>query len=114
MAKKRKLNPNRFQKKDESGIFSFDPIRRDLFKWGIIAGAVGGALMLNPGFIWQIAGVFAVVFISNYHINKAARRIPRWHAVIVSFLGVILALFGVIFLGSMVFAYTRGSGSAGG
>ena len=114
MAKRRKLDQNRFRKKDEHGIFSFDPIRRDLFKWGIIAGAIGGALMLNPGTIWQIAGVFAVVLISNYHINKAARRIPRWHAVVVSFLAVILSMFGVILLGSLLFAYTQGTGDTGG
>ena len=27
VAKKRKLNPNRFQKQDESSLFTFDPIR---------------------------------------------------------------------------------------
>lgn len=113
MAKRRKLDPNRFQKKDENGMFSFDPIRRELFKWGLIAGGIGGALMLNPNIFWQIMGVLAVVFISNHHINKAARRIPRWHAVINSFLGVILAMFGVIFLGSMIIAYVQGTWSAG-
>lgn len=113
MAKRRKLDPNRFKKEDENGVFSFDPIRRDLFKWGLIAGGLGGALMLNPGIVWQILGIVAVVFISNHHINKAARRIPRWHAAVMSFLGVMLAMFGVIFLGSMIIAYVQGTGSVG-
>jgi uncharacterized membrane protein len=113
MAKRRKLDPNRFKQNDEKGIFSFDPIRRDVFKWGLIGGGIGGALMLNAGIFWQIMGVLAVVFISNHHINKAARRIPRWHAVINSFLGVMLAMFGVILLGSMAIAYVQGTWSFG-
>ncbi len=111
MAKRRKLDPNRFKQEDENGMFSFDPIRRDVFKWGLIAGAIGGGLMLNPSLFWQILGVLAVVLISNHHINKAARRIPRWHAVINSFLGVMLAMFGVIFLGSLLIAYVKTGGS---
>jgi hypothetical protein len=111
--KRRKINPNRFQTKDDKGIFSFDPIRRDVFKWGLVAGAVGGFFMLRPEIFWQIIGVFAVVFISNYHIAKAARRIPRWHATIVSFLGVIIALFGVIILGTIILTYLQGREAGG-
>lgn len=73
--KKRKLDPNRFQQQDDKGLFSFDPIRRNTFKWGLAAGAIGGLLMVQVGTIWQILGVFAVVFISNYQIAQAAKRI---------------------------------------
>ena len=110
MAKRRRLDPNRFKKQDDKGLFSFDPVRKNLFKWGIIAGAAGGLFMLSPGWIWQIVGVFTVVLISNHHINKAAQRIPRWHATIVSFLGVMLALFGVIALGNLLIAYLQTGG----
>lgn len=113
MAKRRKLDPNRFKTEDQNGMFSFDPIRRGLFKWGLIAGGLGGALMLNPSIFWQIMGVLVVVSISNHHINKAARRIPRWHAVINSFLGVMLGMFGMILLGSMIIAYLQGTWSSG-
>jgi hypothetical protein len=111
--KRRKIDPNRFLKKDDKGVFSFDPVRRDVFKWGVFAGAVGGFLMLRPEIFWQIIGVFAVVFISNYHIAKASRRIPRWHATVVSFLGVMIAMFGVIILGTIILAYLQ-AGRAGG
>lgn len=105
MAKKRKVNPNRFQKQDQASLFSFDPIRRDLLKWGFIAGAVGGLFMLQQGLLWQIVGVFAIVFISNHHISRAARRIPRWHAAIISFLGMMVAVFAVILVGTTLLAY---------
>ena len=55
--------------------------------------------------IWPIVGVFAVVFIANYHINKAARRIPRFQATIISFIGVMIAMFGVIVLGTIILAF---------
>ena len=105
MAKKRKVNPNRFQKQDEQSLFAFDPVHRDVLKWGAIAGASGGLFMLQEGLLWQIVGVFAVVFISNYHISRAARRIPRWHATVISFVGVMVAIFGVIIIGTIVLAY---------
>ena len=108
MAKKRKkkLNPNRFQQQDDKGIFSFDPVRRNLFIWGLVAGGTGGFFMLRQDtIIWPIVGVFAVVFIANYQINKAARRIPRFQATIISFAGVMIAMFGVIVLGTVILAF---------
>ena len=115
MAKRRrqKLNPNRFQKQDDQGLFSFDPVRREVFRWGLLAGATGGFFMLWQNSLWwPIVGVFAVVLISNYHIGKAARQIPRWHATIISFIGVFIAMFGVIILGSVILAYFQ-AGAAG-
>ena len=106
--RRRKKDSNRSQKQDDKGLFSFDPIRRDVFKWGLIAGAVGGFFILRPEIFWQIMGVFAVVFITNYRIAKAARRIPRWHATIVSFIGVMIAMFGVIGLGTIILAFFQG------
>jgi hypothetical protein len=104
--RKKKLNPNRFQNQDDKGILSFDPVRRNLFVWGLIAGAAGGFFMLRQDtIIWPIVGVFAVVFIANYHINKAARRIPRFQATIISFVGVMIAMFGVIVLGTIILAF---------
>jgi len=110
VTKKRKLNPNRFQKQDESSLFTFDPIRRDLFKWGLIAGAAGGFFMLQQNFIWQIVGVVIVVLVSNYHIGNASRRIPRWHATIFSFAGVMVAIIVVILVGTVMLAYFRPNG----
>ena len=110
MAKRRKIDPNRFQKENEAGLFSFDPIRRNVFKWGLIAGAAGGFFMVQPQIIWQIVGVFAAVFISNYNISKAARRIPRWHAAVISFIGMALAMFGVIIIGSIIIASRKQGG----
>ena len=104
------MDPNRFKKQDDKGLFSFDPVRRNLFKWGIIAGAAGGLFMLWQDWIWQIVGVFTVVLISNHHINKAAQRIPRWHATIISFLGVMVALFSVIAIGNLLTAYLQSGG----
>jgi hypothetical protein len=112
VARKRRLDPKRFQPKDDKGLFSFDPIRRYVFKWGLIAGATGGLFMLRSEFVWQLIGVFAVVFISNYHINKAAQRIPRWHATIVSFIGVLIGMFGVILLGSVIMVYLQTGGAS--
>jgi hypothetical protein len=104
MAKRRKLDPNRFKKDDEKGLFSFDPIRRRVLLWGVIAGASGGFFMLRPEVVSQLLGVFIVVLVSNYHINKAARRIPRWHATILSFAGVIVSMFSVILVGNLLIA----------
>ena len=81
-------------------------MRRDVFRWGLLAGATGGFFMLWQNSIWwPIAGVFAVVFISNYRIGKAARQIPRLHATIITFIGVFIAMFGVIILGTVILAY---------
>lgn len=103
--KKRRLDPNRFQQQDDNGLFSFDPIRRNTFKWGLVAGAVGGLLMVQAGMIWQILGVFAVVFISNYHIAQAAKRIPRWHATVISLAGAMIAMFFVIAVTTLIVIY---------
>jgi hypothetical protein len=100
--RRRKLDPNRFQKQDGQGLFSFDPIRRDCLKWGAIAGAGGGFFMLSQSLLAQIAGIFVIVFVSNYHISKASRLIPRWHATIISFIGVMAAMFGVIIVGTIL------------
>lgn len=110
--KKRKLDPNRFQQQDDNGLFSFDPIRRHTFKWGLIAGAVGGLLMVQVGTIWQILGVFAVVFISNYQIAQAAKRIPRWHATVISLAGAMIAMFTIIAVVTIfVFYFQNGNAS---
>lgn len=112
MAKRRRINPNRFKQQDDKGLFSFDPIRRRLFKWGMIAGAAGGFFMLRPEIVWQIVGVFIVVLISNYHINRASRQIPRWQATIISFLGAMAAIMLVVFVGTVAITYL-GRGSSG-
>jgi len=109
-----KLDPNRFQKQDDNSLFSFDPIRRDTFKWGLFAGGTGGLFMLSTDtIIWPIVGVAFVVFVTNYHINKAARSIPRLHATVMSFLGVMVAMFGVIVIGTVVIAFLQAGGSSG-
>lgn len=110
MAKRRKLDPNRFQKTDNKSLFSFDPVRRDVLKWGAIAGAAGGFFFLYQNLIAQILGVFVIVLVSNYHISKASRRIPRWHATIVSFIGVTVALFSVIIAGTIIIAFNSSPG----
>ncbi len=119
MAKKPKLDPNRFKKGtkpakklDGKGLFSFDPIRRDLFKWGLVAGASGGFLMLQPGIFWQITGVFVVVFIANYHISKASKQIPRWQATIISFIGAMVAIVLMALLTTLTNAIIAARGGA--
>lgn len=111
MAKKRKLDPNRFQQQDQSGLFSFDPVRRQALLWGLIAGAIGAFLMIQMQVWWQIMGVLVVVFVSNYHINRAARRIPRWQATVLSFAGVLVALMVVTVVGTLVLVYFQGNGA---
>lgn len=69
-----------------------------------MAGAAGGFFMVQPQLVWQIIGVFTAVLIANYSISNAARRIPRWHAAIISFIGMSLAMFGVIIVGSIIIA----------
>jgi hypothetical protein len=110
LAKRQKFDPNRFQKKDNKSLLSFDPIRRDVLIWGIIAGTVGGFLMIQQQLVWQILGVFVVVFVANYHISKATRYIPRWQATILSFIGMSLAMFGVIVIGTIIIAYFNPAG----
>lgn len=111
MAKRRKkLDPNRFQKQDGLGLFSFNPIRRDCIKWGAVAGAAGGAAMLFQSLLGQIAGIMLIVFISNHGISKASRLIPRWQATVLSFIGVMLALFSVIIVGTILISFYSVSG----
>jgi hypothetical protein len=110
VAKKRKTNPNRFQKQDEQRLFTFDPVRRNVLLWGVATGAVGGLFMLQQGLLWQLVGVFAIVFISNYHISRAARRIPRWHAAIFSFVGMMVAVFAIVLVGTTLMVYFGTSG----
>lgn len=111
MAKKRKLNPNRFQKQAEGGLFSFDPVRRQVLLWGLLAGALGAFFMIQAQLWWQIVGVFIVVFVSNYHINRAARLIPRWQATVLSFAGALVAIMVVSVVGTLVLAYLQGNGA---
>lgn len=108
MSKKKKLDPNRFRKQDEQGLLTFDPIRRNLVKWGLIAGASGSVLMLSNHILWKIIGVALVVFIANYHVNQASQRIPRWHATILAMIGMLIGIFSVTILGS-IFIYYSGS-----
>lgn len=110
MAKKRKINPNRFRQQDEKSLFAFDPTRQQVLKWGAIAGALGGLLMLQQSLLWQIAGVFVVVLVSNHHISRASQRIPRWQATVLSFIGVTVAIFGVVIVGTVITAYFRPAG----
>ena len=110
MAKKRKLNPNRFQQQAQGGLFSFDPVRREVLLWGLIAGAVGAFFMIQAQLWWQLVGVVVVVFVSNYHIGRAARRIPRWQATVLSFAGVLAAIIVVTVVGTLVLAYLKGNG----
>ena len=110
----KKLNPNRFQQQDDNSLFSFDPLRRDLLKWGLIAGAAGGLFMIRQdSIIWSIVGVAIVVFVSNYHISRASQKIPRVHATVMSFLGVFMGMFGVIIVGTVVLAYLQTGGTSG-
>lgn len=67
--------------------------------------------MIQEQIAWQIVGLFVVLFVGNYHVAKAARYIPRWQAALVSFIGVIIALVGVIIISALVLA---SYGSAGG
>lgn len=107
MAKRRrKLDPNRFKQQQESrGLLSFDPVRRNTFKWGLIAGGIGGVLVIQNEIIWQFFGVLAVVFISNHQIAQAAKRIPRWQATIISLIGAMIALFGIITITTIIMVY---------
>ena len=105
----KKLDPRRFQKQDENSLFSFDPIRRDLFKWGLVAGVAGGFFMVRQdSIIWSIVGIAIVVFVSNYHISRASQKIPRVHATVMSFLGVFIGMFGTIIIGTVILAYLQG------
>ena len=107
MARKRRQNPNRFQKQDDKSLFSFDPLRRTALMWGLVAGVVGGLCMLRPEFFWQIVGVFLVVGVSNYHISRASRHMPRLHVTIWTFAGVMVAMFSVIMVGTIILAFMR-------
>lgn len=111
MAKKRKLDPNRFQQQDQGGLFSFDAARRQVLLWGLAAGGVGAFLMIQAQLWWQILGVLVVVFVSNYQINRAARHMPRWQATVLSFAGVLVALMVVTVVGTLVLVYFQGNGA---
>lgn len=111
MAKRRKLDPNRFKQQSSRGFFSLDPVRRNTFKWGLIAGAVGGLLMVQIGTVWQILGVLTVVLISNYQITQASKRIPRWHATVISLIGAMIAMFGVVALTTILAIYFQSGGT---
>ena len=107
MTKKRKSDLNRFQQPENNSLFSLNPVHRNVMKWGAISGACGGFLMIQPQVLWQIIGVFIVVFVSNYHISKAARYIPRWQATIVTIISVLTAMFGVIIIGAIIMTYLQ-------
>ncbi len=110
--KKRKLNPNRFQQQDEQHLFAFDPIRRELFQWGMIAGAIGGLFLAQDGFVWQIIGFLLIFFIIGHRIEKAAQQIPRWQAILLAFIGSLPAMLLVIFFSRLILVNLYG-GSPG-
>lgn len=66
--------------------------------------------MIWQEILWQIVGVFAIVLISNRQIEKASRTIPRWHAVVISFAGVMVALIATVFVGTIVANYFQWGG----
>jgi|JFJP01.1.fsa_nt_gi hypothetical protein len=106
--KQSKLDPNRFKKEaqlDKLGMFSFDPIRRELFIKGLLVGASGSFFMLRPEFLWQMIGMGMVVMISNYHIQQGAQRISRWHAIVMTFTGLMLGMFAVLTIGNIAVAF---------
>jgi len=106
--KQRKLDPNRFKKEaqlDNLGLFSFDSIRRELFIKGLLVGASGSFFMLRPEFLWQMIGMGIVVMISNYHIQQATQQISRWHAIAMTFAGLILGMLTVLTIGNIMVAF---------
>lgn len=117
MSKKRsKLDPNRFKKEpqtDDLGLFAFDPVRQDVFKWGAIAGLLGGVLTISASFMWQMIAILMVALVCNYHIGKAAQYIPRWHAVVMAFLGLMFAIFVSIFFNMIAIMLLQTYGAAG-
>ena len=110
--KKRSLNPNRFQQAGDQKFFSFDPVRQEIFKWGAIAGTAGGLLLAQEGFIWQILGFLAIFLISGRQIDKAAQRIPRWHAVAFSLLGTMPTMLVMVVVVRLILASLSGGASA--
>lgn len=109
MAKRRKLSPNRFQEEAEQRFFSLDPTRRNLLKWGAVAGGLGSLFILQQSLVWQIIGFLIIFFISNYQVDRAARLIPRWHAVLYSLAGAMAAMIIVITLGGLILANLTGA-----
>jgi hypothetical protein len=103
--KKRRLDPNRFQKPDEQKFLTFDMPRIRVFVWGIIAGIIGGIFALKADIAWTVVGVLIMVTLSNHHINFASRTIPRWHAVIYSFVGLMLGLVTTATIGAITISY---------
>ena len=105
---KRRRQTHPFKQQEEKGLFSFDPARRYAFKWGLVAGLAGGIFMTRPdSILLQLIGVAVVIFVSNYHINRAVQWIPRWHATIITMLGAALGMFGMIIVGTIVLAYLQ-------
>lgn len=104
MAKKQRTHPKQTLL-DNKSLFSFDPIRRDVLLWGLVAGTIGGFFMIQQQILWQLLGVFVVVFFANYQISRAARYIPRWQATALSFIGLSVAMFAVIVVGTLIIAY---------
>ncbi len=102
MAKRRRSNSNRFKQPPSQKFLSFDPIRQNLFKVGLVAGALGGLFFIPNTLFWQVIGFLIIFFISNYYVNKAAQLIPRWHAIIFSLVGAMLAMMVVITIGTIV------------
>lgn len=102
---KRRRKVDRKRDPDQKGIFGLNPIQQDVLKWGLVAGAAGGLFIIQGRIVWQIVGVFAAVFISNYQITKAAHYIPRWQATAISFIGMIVAMLGVSIIGTVLLAY---------
>lgn len=61
--------------------------------------------MVLPEIVFQVIGVLIVVLISNYYIGRAAKQVPRWHAVVITFLGLIVSMFIVITIGRFIMAF---------
>ncbi len=104
MTKKRRPNSQSIQQ-NNNNLFSFDSIRRDVLLWGGGAGVIGGIFMVQQQMVWQLLGVFVIVFFANFQISRAARRIPRWQAAALSFIGLSTAMFAVIVVGTLIMAY---------
>lgn len=67
-------------------------------------------MLRSTPIIWPIIGVATIVIVTNYHINKASQHIPRLHATVISFIGVLIAMFGVIIVGTVILAYLAAGG----
>jgi len=107
--KRGKLNPNRFQQDQTSddglGMFAFDPIRKNVFLWGLGSGIIGGILTLRASPFLQIIIVLGIVSICSYQIAKASLKIPRTHATMMAILGLAVAIFAGSLINALILSY---------